>query len=504
MIYGEEKTTELITQVLNNTNIKWDIYTNSKGPLLLMRLNQLRKGMENTNYRGIKIKCISVITKHNIIYCKELMKVAELRHLDGIKGWNAINETEYISNAHLQDAKPFSYLIYSNLQEIVEQQQLIFDGFWDRAVPAEQKIREIEGVYDITETKVLDDREEIYSKLESLDDTSDELLVYSDIGRLQMAHISLFAIYQKIMDKYNKGYHKGIRWITSINSKEDVESVKLFMSIGIKIRHTKYLPIINYLVNNKVFLSNTYKTDRIGEKELLCHMLTSNDPSYIDHYKLIFEDFWKNGIDAKDMIEDIERGVDPERIDIISRSNNVRNLYIDLLKSAKKEIMLIFPTTNAFLRHHKIGVTDAMLESSTNKNMPVRVLMPKNGFAIQTIDLLKKEKYVINNNKFGIRHIEQLLDTKATILIIDKKVSLVMELKDDTKDSFYNAIGLSTYSNSKAGVLSYVSVFENLWKQTELYQDLEKANEQLKISETLQRDFIRIAAHELKNQYNLY
>jgi two-component system, OmpR family, sensor histidine kinase VicK len=500
VIYGEEKTTELISQVLYNTNIRWDIYTNSEGLILLMKLEQLKKGMESIHYKGIKIKCISVITTHNINYCKELMKIAELRHLDDTKGWSAINETEYISTAHLQEAKPFSYLIYSNLQEIVEQQQLIFDGFWVRAVPAEQKIKEIEYGYERTETKVLDDQEEICSKLESLGETSDELLVCSDVGRLQMAHISLFTIYQKIMDKYNEGYHKGIRWITSINSKEDIESVKLFMNMGIKIRHIKYLPIINYLVNNKVFLSNAYETNITTiEKELPYHMLTSNDPSYINHYKLIFEDFWKNGIDAKDLIEDIERGVDPERIDIISRSNNVKNLYIDLLKSAKKEIMLIFPTTNAFLRQHKIGVTDAMLESATSKNISVRVLMPKSGFTIQTIDLLKKEKYVINNNKFEIRHIEQLLDTKATILIIDKKVSLVMELKDDAKDTFYDAIGLSTYSNSKAGVLSYVSVFENLWKQTELYQELEKANEQLKISETLQKDFIRIAVHELKN-----
>jgi hypothetical protein len=42
-----------------------------------------------------------------------------------------------------------------------------------------------------------------------------------------------------------------------------------------------------------------------------------------------------------------------------------------------------------------------------------------------------------------------------------------MELKDDTKSTFYEAIGLSTYSNSKAGVLSYVVIFENLWRQAE-------------------------------------
>ena len=61
-------------------------------------------------------------------------------------------------------------------------------------------------------------------------------------------------------------------------------------------------------------------------------------------------------------------------------------------------------------------------------------------------------------------------ETKATILVVDRKASLVMELKDDTKSTFHGAIGLSTYSNSKAGVLSYVAIFENLWKQSELYQ----------------------------------
>jgi len=53
-----------------------------------------------------------------------------------------------------------------------------------------------------------------------------------------------------------------------------------------------------------------------------------------------------------------------------------------------------------------------------------------------------------------------------------------MELRDDSKTTFDEAIGLSTYSNSKGGVLSYVAIFENLWKQTELYEDIKKAHEQ--------------------------
>ncbi len=54
-----------------------------------------------------------------------------------------------------------------------------------------------------------------------------------------------------------------------------------------------------------------------------------------------------------------------------------------------------------------------------------------------------------------------------------------MEIKDDSKMNFGEATGLSTYSNSKAGVLSYVSIFENLWKQIELYEDIKKSHKEL-------------------------
>jgi signal transduction histidine kinase len=95
------------------------------------------------------------------------------------------------------------------------------------------------------------------------------------------------------------------------------------------------------------------------------------------------------------------------------------------------------------------------------------------------------------SDSLNVRYMQQLSDTKATILIADRKVSLVIEVRDDSKSRFYEAIGLSTYSNSKPGVLSYVSIFENLWIQTELY-------EQLKVHDKMQKDFINIAAHELR------
>jgi signal transduction histidine kinase len=95
------------------------------------------------------------------------------------------------------------------------------------------------------------------------------------------------------------------------------------------------------------------------------------------------------------------------------------------------------------------------------------------------------------HEKIGIRYIQPHLQTKVSILIVDKKYSLAVELKDDTKQTSHGAIGLATYSNSPSTVLSYVSIFESLWTQTELYQKLKEADK-------IKDEFINVAAHELR------
>ena len=53
---------------------------------------------------------------------------------------------------------------------------------------------------------------------------------------------------------------------------------------------------------------------------------------------------------------------------------------------------------------------------------------------------------------------------------------------------------MATFSNSKATVIGCASFFENLWRQSELVK-------KLKESEELQKDFVHIAAHELKKSH---
>ncbi|HKR72619.1 MAG TPA: HAMP domain-containing sensor histidine kinase, partial [Candidatus Nitrosocosmicus sp.] len=502
VIYGTEDTTKRILEVLSSTAKKWDNYTNSQGPSIGMGVNPIRKGFKEAYERGAIIRFITEINSSNLHYCEEFMKIAQLRHIDSAKGGMAVTEKEYIATANLQEAQPVAHLIYSNVMEIVEQQQEVFESLWDKAIPAEERIREIKEGYQRISTKVIDNWNEIYKNISNLAETSEEVLICSDTNMLRLAYQSLFNVYQKIMDKYEKKFHGGIRWIVSVNGNEDIELVRLFMDIGIKIKSIKSLPIINFLVTNKILLSHVENKDGTTTNDVpIKMMLSSTDPFHINYYTSIFEDLWENGIDAKDIIKDIDMGYDPERIDILSKSKNVHNLYETIVRSSKKEIMIIFPSAGAFIRQHRAGLVSSIFESVKNNNIKLKALVPSDHRISKIIQELKADKGLLNLEfvDMEFRVIESFLETKSTVLIVDKRISLVMELKDDSKDTFYDAIGLSTYSSSKAGVLSYVLFFENLWNQTEISMKLKKANKKLKETEGIQNDFIHVAAHELKN-----
>jgi signal transduction histidine kinase len=247
----------------------------------------------------------------------------------------------------------------------------------------------------------------------------------------------------------------------------------------------KNLTPINFAVDDKYFHATI---DKMEGGKIMQSLLVSNDPIYINHFNSIFEELWKNGTDAAQRIKDIEEGADVADIEVFQNVPRAREVYLELVKQATKEILFIFPTLNAFSRQHKIGAVGLAKKAAVEHNVMVRILMPAptNNLVGKTFENLPDYLH-----KIDIRYIAQMSETKATILVVDRKESLVMELRDDSKTTFDEAIGLSTYSNSKAGVLSYVAIFENLWKQTELYEQSQNFNK-------MQNDFVNIAAHELR------
>jgi hypothetical protein len=90
---------------------------------------------------------------------------------------------------------------------------------------------------------------------------------------------------------------------------------------------------------------------------------------------------------------------------------------------------------------------------------------------------IKEMRELLKGLGIDIRDNKKPLQNKLTTMVVDRASSLMMELKDDTKETSEEAIGIATYSNSESTVMAYLSVFENIWMQTEKTTDKEERRE---------------------------
>ena len=88
----------------------------------------------------------------------------------------------------------------------------------------------------------------------------------------------------------------------------------------------------------------------------------------------------------------------------------------------------------------KLGALQSLEEIATKSRLKIRVLTPFDDSIQELVEDLTKYA--------DVRYIPEELQTKITIVVVDRKSSLVVEVKDDSKDSSYEAMGLGTFSNS--------------------------------------------------------
>ena len=201
--------------------------------------------------------------------------------------------------------------------------------------------------------------------------TSDEIKFCSQVGSLKLIYSNFFKQHQEILDKYRKGSHKGIRWITSLNKEEDIELVKKYNDEGIEIRHAKELSTSNFALSDKTFL---FTIEKIEKGKMATNVLSSNDKLYLDYYNKVFENLWKKGIDINERMKDIEKGTFVN-VEIIPNREESIKVFNELFKDAKKEILIILSSANAFFRiDDNIGFKE--IEDLSYSGVKAKILIP--------------------------------------------------------------------------------------------------------------------------------
>jgi two-component system, OmpR family, sensor histidine kinase VicK len=485
ILRGAEDTTR--AEVLFFTNANWvSACADSLAPSVAMGVEPIKKCYENLKSRKVKVRWITEITEDNLSYCKALMQYAEVRHLDGIKGNFGVSDSTYIATATVNKAQPVPELIYSTAKSVIEQNKNVFDTLWSKAVLAEYRIKEIEEGLTRPEIRAVKDPQEILQETIRLVRRSKQYSVCSVSDGLLYAHNYSFDTFKEMLELHRSGKHSGIRWVTKIEDNEDsrlLEVIKTFMELGMQIRHVTTIPPMNFGVSEKE-IGVTVENMRGGSLD--ASAIFSSEPPIVEQFAAIFEELWNRGIDAKERIDKIESQT-KTFIDIIQNPAEIQKRYHALVASARQHVLLFLPTTTAYRREEKIDIFES-LEQAAARGANIRILLPIDKEIEERI-----EKKVKLNKGFEIRKIRtaDTSEARSKILIVDNKTYLMVELKDNTKETFIEAVGSAIISNSKSTVLSYITMFDSLWRQAELYEKLEA-------HDRMQKEFINIAAHELR------
>ncbi|HET7147511.1 MAG TPA: hypothetical protein VFI73_03345 [Candidatus Nitrosopolaris sp.] len=259
-------------------------------------------------------------------------------------------------------------------------------------------------------------------------------------------------------DSFIDARNRGItsRFITEVTN-DNVSYCKELTKLVDELRHVDGIKG-NFYVNETEYLAPTSFHEK-GKPA--SELIYSNMKEFVEHQQYVFDTLWNKSIPAEEKIREFEDGITPEFVGMVLDPFEVQRVVVKLLESAKEEILIVFSTANALRRQERVGSIE-LLKEAARRGVKIRILTPED-------DRIAETKLKLESQKIDIRYIEE--SSQISFLIVDRKSSLVVELKDDSKEITFEAIGFTTHSTRRPTVISYASIFDSLWRQAGLYQE---------------------------------
>jgi two-component system sensor histidine kinase VicK len=280
-----------------------------------------------------------------------------------------------------------------------------------------------------------------------------------------------------------------MRIITEITT-ANISYCKEIMRIG-DLRHLEGIKG-NFVIADRAKyagIANTYE----GK---IPQLINSNVSAFVEQQQYFFEMLWNKSIPAKQRIKEIEEGRPPEKLEIIEDTPQSIGRAFDIMSRTKKELLVLFATPRTFSFALE-GEAANIYKKISENGVDIKLLVPKGiGNEIEEKEQMEKARQI--SSSINLRFSDSILNTKITIMISDRSEFMSWELRDDTLNDLYLAGGIATYSNIRSVASSYAIIFDTLWKTTELAENLRNANIKLGSNEKAMKEFVNIAAHELR------
>jgi signal transduction histidine kinase len=420
VLYGDE-TTPVIMNVFANAKSRWDTCADKMGPTINMGVAAIREATYGMFHRGVKLRYLTEITKENLVYCKELMRIAEVRHLDGIRGGMAVGDTEYLAAATLIEKEPVPHLIYSNVREIVAQQQYVFQALWATAKPAEERLAEIEEGKEPEYFESIRDRNEARDIFQSMIIAAEEEILLQLPSSRTLLQLQKLGLVDKLVEKSNN-QSLAIKVICPVDS-ENEETVEALCerATGVSLRagedSTNTLLVVD---SEKVFRAELVNSQDEDFEDSIGLTVYSNRAQSVSAFRSFFETHWKE----LSLIERLKEH-DQEKDEFISiAAHELRNPITPILfviEGLKEELGEREEITRLFRNTKRLQmVVQNILESTRIDNH--NLVLNKTAFDMAAVikEAIEDAKLQAGEKKLQIAYQDMLLENPLVVITADK------------------------------------------------------------------------------------
>lgn len=294
--------------------------------------------------------------------------------------------------------------------------------------------------------------------------------------------IIIFEAYKRLSPELKKGISSlRLRLLTDVN-KDNIAYCKGLMKFTQEIHHLDGIKA-NFAVSNTEYFSVLTQRDAQQQSSIRSHIIYSNVKGILEQQQYLFKNLWDRSIPATQKIKELEEGIQAEFFEVVD-SEKISQILVDLTKSAKNEMLLLLPNDRAMVRVNKLGVFEDLLNVSKIKGVTVKIICPisdLNSPVVEWIADNAPEIKMLNGN-----------NSQHGICIVDRERFLRVELVKPEAESFEETVGFAIYSNNKRSANLYRWMFELLWNERMLNEESIRAN-------NMQKEFVNIAAHELRS-----
>jgi signal transduction histidine kinase len=487
----DENASARLLDLVKNVKRSLDISISNERLPFLINYTSFIVSCKGLLEKDVRIRCIlQALPKSTQDYKLLSSIVSELKYLEGIEGISAISDSEYFFlgdcsvNPQLQES--FS----TNNQIVLSAVKKSFDTLFRNSISFLETSSHSDDEYKILPPALRFKADaEISDQIVHFMNDSEYVYIYSSIGEMLLGYHNYSNQFEEILKKHKLNKHKGIRWLTSIRTKNDLRLVRDLIQQGIEIRHSVDRPPFDFAISDKYFACTIERNEE--DKMILDNMLLNDDRANLTFYNMIFEKLWNSAMDAEERIKEIERRID-DSIDIVYDSNESLHRLFELFVLAKHEVLIILPSTNGFFRTEMSGGFN-MLNRMGNKGIKIRVLTLRDEENVSEINKIKA-KYP----NISFKDLEQTMASFNRILVFDKDNTVIWEVKDDDQLKFTEALGKAIFIEGNKTSETISSIFNSLWSQSEVYSRLKEAHKKLKSHDKMQSRFMDLVAHELR------